>query len=53
MRNKAKNKQNEKLRPISEVDFKNTSDRVKEEYLDKYEGVKSEILSATRFDEKI
>ena len=26
-------------------------DRSKEEYLDKYEGVKSEILNTTRFDE--
>ena len=51
MRNKAKSKQNEKERPISEVDFKSTLDRLKEEYLDRYEGVKSEILSTTRFDE--
>ena len=29
----------------------NTSDRLKEEYLDRYEGVKSEILSTTRFNE--
>ena len=34
VRNKAKSKQNEKERPISEVEFKNTSDRLKEEYLD-------------------
>ena len=26
-------------------------DRSKEEYFDKYEGIKSEILSTTRFDE--
>ena len=34
VRNKAKNKQNEKKRPISEVDFKNTPDRLKEELLE-------------------
>ena len=28
-----------------------TSDRLTEEYLDRYEGVKSEILNTTRFDE--
>ena len=28
------------------------SDRSKEEYLDRYEGIKSEILNTTRFDEK-
>ena len=50
MRNKGKSKQNEKKRPISEVDFKDISDRLKEEYLDRYEGEKSEILSTTRFD---
>ena len=38
--------------PISEVDFKNTSDILKEEYLDRYEGVKPEILSTNRFNEK-
>ena len=26
-------------------------DRSKEEYLDRYEGIKSEILNTTRFDE--
>ena len=51
MKNKTKSKQNEKERPILEVDFKNTSDRLKEEYLERYKGVKSEILSTTRFNE--
>ena len=32
--------------------MRDTPDRLKEEYLDRYEGVKSEILSPTRFDEK-
>ena len=50
-KNKIKGKENEKERPISEVDFKSTSDKLKEEYLDRYEGVKSEILSTTRFNE--
>ena len=40
-----------KERPILEIDFRDTSDRLKEEYLDRYEGVKSEILSTTRFKE--
>ena len=37
MKNKTKGK---KEKPISEIDFRNTSDRLKEEYLDMYEGVK-------------
>ena len=51
MKNKIKSRKDEKERPISEIDFRNTSDRLKEEYLDRYKGVKSEILSTTRFDE--
>ena len=51
MKNKTKSKKDEKERPISEIDFRNTSDKLKEEYLDRYEGVRSEILSTTRFDE--
>ena len=51
MKNKIKNRKDEKERPISEMDFRDTSDRLKEEYLDRYKGVKSEILSTTRFDE--
>ena len=50
-KNKVKSKKDERERPISEVDFINTSNRLKEEYLDRYEGLKSEILSSTRFDE--
>ena len=38
-------------RPISEIDFGNTSDRIQEEYLDRYKGVESKILRTTRFDE--
>ena len=51
MRNKIKSRKVKEKRPISEIDFRKTSDRLKEEYLDRYEGVKSEILSTTRFDE--
>ena len=51
MKNKVKSKKDEREKPISEVDFINTSDKLKEEYLDRYEGVKSEILSTTRFNE--
>ena len=50
-KNKIKTRKDERERPISEIDFRGTSDRLKEEYLDRYEGVKSEILSTTRFDE--
>ena len=51
MKNKTKGKREEKEKPLLEIDFKDTSDRLKEEYLDRYEGVKSEILSTARFDE--
>ena len=36
---------------LLEVNLVNNLDRSKEEYLDKYEGVKSEIVDTTRFDE--
>ena len=48
---KIKSRKDEKERPISEIDFRDASDRLKEEYLDRCEGVKSEILSPIRFDE--
>ena len=44
-------KQGEKDRPMSEVSLINTSDRLIEEYLDRYKGVKSEMLVTTRCDE--
>ena len=44
-------KEEEKNRFTSEVSLMDTSDRLREEYLDRYEGVKSEILNITRFDE--
>ena len=40
MKNKIKNREDEKERPISEIDFRDASNRLKEEYLDRYEGVK-------------
>ena len=36
---------------LLEVNLVDNLDRLKEEYLDKYEGVKSEIVDTTRFDE--
>ena len=36
MKNKTKSKQKEDERPISEIEFRDTSDRLKEEYLDIY-----------------
>ena len=50
-KNKTETKQKEEERPIPEIDFRDTSDRLKEECLDRYEGVKSEILSTARFNE--
>ena len=43
MKNKTKSKQKEEERPISKIDFRDTSDRLKEEYLERYKRVKSEI----------
>ena len=34
-----------------QLDFGDTPEKLKEEYLDVYEGIQSEILSTTRFDE--
>ena len=36
---------------LLEVNLEDSLDRSKEEYLDRYEGVKSEIRDTTRFDE--
>ena len=41
----------EEERDMLELDFGHTSDKLKEEYLDVYEGIQPEILSTTRFDE--
>ena len=36
-----------------ELDFGDTLEKLKGKYLDVYEGIQSEILSATRFDENL
>ena len=41
----------EEERDILELDFGHTLAILREEYLDVYEGIQSEILSTTRFDE--
>ena len=41
----------EEERDVLELDFGDTPEKVKGEYLDVYEGIQSEILSTTRFDE--
>ena len=41
----------EEERDILELDFGQTPDILREEYLDVYEGIQSEILNTTRFDE--
>ena len=38
-------------REILDLDFGPTPDVLREEYLDIYEGIQSEILNTTRFDE--
>ena len=46
-----KNLGTKEKRDIIELDFCPTPDILKEEYLDVYEGIQSEILNTTRFDE--
>ena len=38
-------------RQVLELDFGENPDKLRGEYLDMYEGVQSEVLSTTRFDE--
>ena len=40
-----------KSESLLEVNLVDNLDRSKEEYLDRYEGIKSEIVDTTRFDE--
>ena len=47
---KTSNKKEEK-RDMLELDFGHNQDKLREEYLDVYEGIQSEILSTTRLDE--
>ena len=42
---------NEEGRDVLELDFGDQPEKLKGEYLDLYEGIQSEILSTTRFDE--
>ena len=53
IKNKTKvgRKWGKKDRPTQEVSLAGTSDKLTEEYLDRYKGEKSEILVTTRFDE--
>ena len=37
MKNKIKSRKDEKERPLSEIDFRDISDKLKEEYSDRYE----------------
>ena len=41
----------EKERQMLDLDFGDTPEKLREEYLDIYERIQSEILSTTRFDE--
>ena len=41
----------EEDRQVIELDFGDTADKLKEEYLDMYDGVTSEVLCTTKFDE--
>ena len=49
--NKYKNSSETKDGEITELDFDMTSEILHEEYLDVYEGIQSEIVNTTRFDE--
>ena len=46
-------RQGEKDRSTSEISLIDMAERLTEEYLDRYKGVKSEILVTTRFDENL
>ena len=41
----------EEERQMLELDFSDTPEKLKGEYLDMYEGIQSEVISTTRFDE--
>ena len=45
------NKLKEDERHTLDMDFGDTQDKLRGEYLNMYEGVQSEVLNATRFDE--
>ena len=41
----------EEDKQIFELDFGNTLEKLREDYLDMYKGIQSEVISTTRFDE--
>ena len=41
----------EEERQMLEIDFGETPEKLKGEYLDLYEGIQTELISTTRFDE--
>ena len=41
----------EEKRQMLELDFDNTPEKLKGEYLEMYKGIQSEVISTTRFDE--
>ena len=43
MKNKIRGRKDDREIPISEIDFRDAIDRLNEEYLDRYEGINSEI----------
>ena len=43
----------EEDRQILELDFGNTPEKLKGEYLDMYKGIQTEVISTTRFDENL
>ena len=45
------NRLKEEDRQALELDFSSNPDKLRGEYLDMYEGVKSEVLSTTKFEE--
>ena len=54
--NKRKHKRKpniEEERHMLELDFLDMPEKLKEEYLDIYDGIQSEIISTTRFDENL
>ena len=45
------NSETKEEKECMQLDFGNTSHRLHKEYLDVYEGIQSEIVNTTRFDE--
>ena len=49
--NKERCKKSDIEEKLLKLDFGDTPEKLREEYLDMYEGIQSEIMSTTRFDE--